>query len=62
MLLINNILLSFVIFFLILILGNLVGIDRKLGLKREYKGMLELYNVLTGSSKKKKERRSGIVL
>jgi len=62
MLLITNILLGFVIFFLILILGNLVGIDRKLALKREYKGMLELYNNLTGSGKKKKERKSGIVL
>jgi len=62
MLLITNILLGFVIFFLILILGNLVAIDRKLGLKREYKGMLELYNTLTRSNKKKKEEKSGIVL
>jgi len=62
MLLINNILLGFVIFFLILILGNLVGIDRKLGLKKEYKGMLELYNTLNTSSKKKKENKSGMVL
>ena len=62
MLLINNILLGFVIFLLILILGNLVGIDKKLGFKGEYKRMLELYNTLTASSKKKKENKSGVVL
>jgi len=33
MLLINNILLGFVISLLILILGNLIGIDEKLSLK-----------------------------
>ena len=31
-------------------------------LKGGYKRMLELHNTLTGSSKKKKERKSGIVL